>query len=743
MTNRLLIVSNRLPVTIQKRGSEFSIQDSVGGLATGLGSIYYSRNSLWLGWPGLIQKRMSQDDQDKVSEILEERQCKPVFLSESEYEKYYNGLCNKAIWPLFHYFYQYARYENSEWKAYTQVNKKFCDAVCSVAQPGDIIWVHDYQLMLLPGMIREKIPDATIGFFLHIPFPPFELFRLIPWRKEILSGLIGSDLIGFHTFEYLRYFLNNIRRILGYEHEMMQIKARNRIVKVDTFPMGIDYHRFADATTRPQVKKEIAKIRKDITKGKIILSIDRLDYTKGVPLRLRAFETLLEDHAELRENVTLILVAVPSRAHIDQYTELKHEVDHLVGKINGMYGTMSWTPVRYMYTFIPFNRLIAIYNLADLALITPLRDGMNLMAKEYLATKVNGSGMLVLSEFAGAAKELGEAILVNPNDIKEFSGAIYEGLMLSDGEKENRITSMQKRLKRYDLNRWTSDFLEELDKNKKYQERLSATWINKKSIGRICHDYDTSLSRVFFLDYDGTLVPIAITPELAKPDQEIYQILTDMIKDPRNHVVIISGRDRQILDTWFGSLPIGLISEHGVWIKEAGNEWEMNISVSRDWKTDIKPILEVYADRTPGSFVEEKEYSLAWHYRNSDPGLARVRVIELREDLIFRTKNLNLNLLEGHMVLEIKNTEINKGLAVQRWIKNGGFDFIFAAGDDRTDEDVFSVLSSEAYTIKVGPNPSLAQFSVRSVDQMRDVLKRCFCRNLYNINLPNNLIMDV
>ncbi|MFH0968188.1 MAG: bifunctional alpha,alpha-trehalose-phosphate synthase (UDP-forming)/trehalose-phosphatase, partial [Methanobacteriota archaeon] len=561
-----------------------------------------------------------------------------------------------------------------------------------------------------------------------IPFPPFELFRLIPWGKEILSGLVGADLIGFHTFEYLNYFLNNIRRILGYEHEMMRIKAGTRVVKVDTFPMGIDYQKFADATEKPQVKKEIAKIRKDITKGKIILSIDRLDYTKGVPLRLRAFEMLLKEHAELQGEVTLILVAVPSRTQIDQYADLKHEVDHLVGKINGMYGTMSWTPVRYMYTFIPFNRLIAIYNLADLALITPLRDGMNLMAKEYLATKVNVSGMLVLSEFAGAAKELGEAILVNPNDIREFSTAIYEGLMLSEEEKKKRLLTMQKRLRRYDLKRWTSDFLEVLDKNKKYQDLLSATWMDTNSISRLCKDYDNASSRILFLDYDGTLVPLAKTPELAQPDTEIYQILEDMIRDPRNHVVIISGRDRQILDAWFGALPIGLISEHGIWIKEPGKDWEMNISVSGDWKDEIRPILEVHVDRTPGSFVEEKEYSLAWHFRNSDPGLAGIRAIELREDLILRTKNLNLNLLEGNKVLEIKNSEINKGIAVQRWMKDKVCDFIFAVGDDQTDEDIFFVLSSYAYTIKVGCNPSLAQYSVRSVDQVRNLLKKCFSK---------------
>jgi len=721
--NRLLIVSNRLPVTVHKRGGDLHFQQSVGGLATGLGSTYVNRPSLWLGWPGVSSKSLSSGDKKRITEKFRDIQCQPVFLSEYEIEKYYTGFCNRAIWPLFHYFSHYAVYDPSSWKVYAKVNKKFCDAVCAVAEPDDVIWIHDYHLMLLPGLLRERMPDAAIGFFLHIPFPQYELFRLLPWRKEILSGLIGADLIGFHTFEYVTYFLNTVRRILGYEQEMTRIKAGDRMVKVDTFPMGIDYRRFAGAVKDPVVEKEIARIRHFVTTGKIILSVDRLDYTKGVPLRLMAFDALLEEHPELKEKVTMILIAVPSRTRIDRYAELKHEVDQLVGRINGRHGTMYWTPIRYLYKSLPFCKLVALYNIADLALITPLRDGMNLMAKEYLAAKGEGTGMIVLSEFAGAAKELGEAILVDPNNISEFSSAIHRGLTLPDEEKMKRLKAMQEHLRRYDLDRWTSDFLSVLESHKDYQRVLAARFMDARAIRNLHDDYRAASTRLLFLDYDGTLVPLAETPEQAYPDGEILKILDTLSGDPRNTVVIISGRERSVLERWFGALDVGLIAEHGIWNRDRGGAWEMTRAVTKEWKKEIRPILEVYVDRTPGSFVEEKEYSLAWHFRNADPGLSGTRSFELREDLMLRTKNLHLALLEGDKVVEVKNADIHKGTAVQHWLRRGTHDFIFAIGDDRTDEDLFAAVPSDAWTIKVGPDPSRAAYSVRSVNGVRGLLK--------------------
>jgi trehalose 6-phosphate synthase/phosphatase len=721
--NRLLIVSNRLPVTVQKRGGELHLSLSVGGLATGLGSIYRQHNAVWLGWPGIAGRNLSAPDREIISQRLSEIRCEPVYLSDQEFDWYYNGFCNKAVWPLFHYFPHYAVYDPAFWKGYIRVNRKFCDAVCAIARPGDRIWVHDYQLMLLPGMLREKLPDATIGYFLHIPFPQYEIFRLIPWRKEILEGLMGADLIGFHTFEYATYFFNCVRRILGYEQEMTWIKAGDRQVRVDTFPMGIDYEKFSLHAGDPDVKKEALRIRKSLVSEKILLSMDRLDYSKGVPLRLKAFDRLLDIHPELKEKVTLVLVAVPSRTRIEQYAELRHEVEHLVGRINGNHGTMCWTPVRYLFKSLPFSRLLALYSIADLALVSPVRDGMNLMAKEYIAAKTGDNGMLVLSEFAGAARELGEAILVNPNNTDEFAGAIYQGLVLPEPERQARVKAMQERLRRYDLDRWTTDFLDVLERTKAFQQMLAARFMDARSIRKLTGEYRRASRRVLFLDYDGTLVPIAKTPQEAGPDEEILAILSRLSQEPGTDVVIISGRDRPVLERWFGAMDLGLIAEHGIWIRERGGEWEMPRIVSKEWKDEIRPILERYTDRTPGTFVEEKEYSLAWHYRRAEPGLARIRAGELREDLMLRTKSLRLAVLEGSKVFEVKSADVHKGAAVQHWLKKYAYDFIFAAGDDRTDEDVFAAVPPDAVTFKVGINPSRARYSIRTVGEIRDLFR--------------------
>jgi len=393
--NRLLIVSNRLPVNVIKKQEELQIKPSIGGLATGLGSFYKSYKSTWVGWPGVKTEDIRGREKDVESELKKEN-CYPVFLSKNNIENYYHGFCNKTIWPLFHYLVQYTRYDNNLWKSYKEVNESFCEAVCKVAEQGDIIWIHDYQLMLLPELIRERKPDATIGFFLHIPFPSYEIFRLLPWRNEIMDGLLGADLVGFHTYGYARHFLESVSRLTGYEQSFGQITAGNRAIKADIFPMGIDYKRFSDAANDSDVQKEIKKIQKKIGERKLILSFDRLDYTKGIPQRLESYDLFLENNQEYKEKVTFIMVAVPSRTGIDQYRQLKRQVDELAGKINGKHATVGWTPIWYLYRTLPFSTLLALYNASDVALITPARDGMNLIAKEFIATKNDGKGVLIL-----------------------------------------------------------------------------------------------------------------------------------------------------------------------------------------------------------------------------------------------------------------------------------------------------------------------------------------------------------
>lgn len=723
--NRLLIVSNRLPISISRKNGDIHLQRSVGGLATGVGSFYKSYESLWIGWPGINVQKKQDDERDRIVDVLQKEQCHPVFLSPYDIKHYYDGFCNNTLWPLLHYFNHFAEYNPKTWQVYQRVNEKFCDAVMEVVRPDDIIWVHDYHLMLLPQMLRERLPDAEIGYFHHIPFPSYEVFRHLPWRKEILSGLLGADLIGFHTYGYVRHFLSSVRRLLGYEHSFGEVRTGTRVVRTDLFPMGIDYQRFADAAGSTPVQKEIARIRQMYGKRKIILSFDRLDYTKGIPLRLEAFDALLEKKPEYRGAVSLVLVAVPSRTGVDSYQALKKQIDELVGRINGKYGTTDWTPVSYFYNFLPFDTLVAFYSAADVALVTPLRDGMNLMAKEYVATRTDGTGVLILSEMAGAAEELGEAIIVNPNDQDAVIEAIEAALAMPEKEQIERNRTMQKRLMRYDIEHWVGDFLTRLGDARAVQVERSEQIITPDIREELVADYATGEDRLLLLDYDGTLVPFAAKPQKAVPDDATRKLLEPLSRAPGNEVVVISGRDRYTLDAWFGAMDIGLIAEHGVWIKERSGEWRMSEALSDEWKAEIYPLLELYTDRTPGAFIEEKDYSLVWHYRRTEPLLGAQRAKDLKDDLLHLTSNLNVGVMEGNKVIEIKNNVVNKGRAALNWVTQRAWDFILAIGDDRTDEDLFEVLPPEAYSIKVGLAPSRARFNLVEQRDVLPLLWRC------------------
>lgn len=718
---RLLIVSNRLPVSITKKAGKLEIRRSVGGLATGLSSFYKTYESIWIGWPGTTLKEKKEEKAIK-KELVKEG-CYPVFLSKREVENYYFGFSNKTVWPLFHYFPMYTSYKNSFWESYKAVNEAFCDAIVKIAKPNDAIWIHDYHLMLLPSLLREKLPKATIGFFLHIPFPSFEVFRLFPQRRKILRGLLGADLIGFHMYDYAQYFLDSVRRLLGYEHVFGQITKEDRVITVDAFPMGIDYEKFSTAANDAKVHKEIKKIRKKLGDRKIILSVDRLDYTKGIPQRLEAFDHFLEKYPKYKKKVTLILVAVPSREGIENYMALKKQLDGLVGGVNGKHGTLGWSPVWYLYRCLDFSSLVALYKIADIALVTPLRDGMNLVAKEFIATKTNAKGVLILSEMAGAVNELWESVVINANNKEEMVDAIKEALDMPEEEQIRRNKVMQKRLSRYNVTRWAHEFMDKLSNVKKVQQNLCVKMLTDAVRKKFIKEYSRSKKRLILLDYDGTLVQFAERPEEAKPDKELFRLFEALAKQKKNELVIISGRDKETLEKWFGHLDVGLIAEHGVWLKEKGGSWEMIEPLSNEWKAKLRPILELYVDRTPGSFIEEKEFSLVWHYRNANPVLAKIRTKELKAAILHLTANLNLGILEGSKVVEIKNISVSKGRAALKWVAKQNWGFILAAGDDYTDEDTFSMLPETAYSVKVGLVPSKAKFNLNSVSELRVLLK--------------------
>ncbi|MEQ9620118.1 MAG: bifunctional alpha,alpha-trehalose-phosphate synthase (UDP-forming)/trehalose-phosphatase [Deltaproteobacteria bacterium] len=722
--SKLIIVSNRLPVTVKKSRGKFKFQPSVGGLVTGIGSLDMGKEQIWAGWPGItFSGYKSKVDTKKLREMLVAESYYPVLLSKNDIENYYHGFCNEIIWPLFHYFVQYAIYEKKFWESYRKVNETFSNAVLEVAGNDDVIWIHDYHLMMLPDLIRKRLPGAKIGFFLHIPFPSSEIFRLIPWCGEILKGLLGADLIGFHTFDYARHFLESVRRVLGYEHTLGQLTLGDHAVRVDTFPMGIDFEKFSSAPEDPEVQAIISRLRDDIKEDyKVILSIDRLDYTKGIPERLRAFDLFLKKYPKYSGKVIFIVVAVPSRTEVKHYQQLKSEVDNLTGKINGQHGKIGWVPIWYMYRSFDFNDLSALYSIADILFLTPLRDGMNLVAKEYVAARTNEDGVLILGEMAGTAKELGEAVIINPNDLEGTADSLNTALTMPVGEQRRRMKSMRVRLKRYDVKRWAHDFMERMKQIKAVQSHLVSKGLSSGNRKKLIGDFKKSKKSLLLIDYDGTLMDFNERPERVIPDKELKKILASLSGRKGTNLVIISGRDRHTLDKWVGDVSRSLVAEHGVWIREK-NGWNTIDTLSDEWKEEIKPILEVFVDRTPGSFVEEKDYSLVWHFRRVDPALAIIRVGELKDVLLHITSNLNVGVLEGNKVIEVKDTSVNKGRAAKHWMSKAKWDFILSVGDDMTDEDIFEAMPSGAYSIKVGFGPTKARFSLPSVSEVRRLLK--------------------
>jgi trehalose 6-phosphate synthase/phosphatase len=729
--DRLIIASNRLPVKIFNEAGVLKLEASAGGLATGLKSYHKGNNSVWLGWPGIGAS--TAIEKKEITKMLANEQCIPIFLEDELIENYYDGFSNATLWPLFHYFTEYTSFKEVYWHAYVKVNEMFADEIIKNASKGDTVWVHDYQLLLVPNLVKSKRPDIRIGFFLHIPFPSYEVFRILPWREEILHGVLGADLIGFHTYDYARHFISSVKRLLGCDIDFNTISLENRQVYVDVFPMGIDFDKFYEKSLEIQSRpiqerskehQDIDRFLLDTPERKIIFSSDRLDYTKGIPERLKAYKKFLEDHPEFKEQVSLVLQVVPSRVDVEQYQNLKSEIDELISSINGEFGTLNWNPIIYFYRSLPFDNLIELFSSSEIALLTPLRDGMNLVAKEFIATKNNQRGVLILSEMAGATKELGEAILVNPNNINDVAEAIYKALTMKIEDQTSAIQSMQKRIKRYNVHKWASEFVTMLDKTVEKQAIHQARKVSDELIDRLSKMYHNSTKKLLFLDYDGTLQRFFNNPEDAKPDKELLELLDTIKADVNADLVLISGRDKNTLNNWFGNKGISLIAEHGVWFKVNDSEWiERNQSAS-NWKESIRPILESYVDRTPGSLIEEKSHSLVWHYRKSDIELGILRALELTTDISTLIINQDLEILEGSKVIEIKVAGINKGSAAIDYMQGGIYDFIIAIGDDWTDEYLFKELPDKSITIKVGTARSEAKYYVDNYQEVRQLLNK-------------------
>ncbi|HET9594565.1 MAG TPA: bifunctional alpha,alpha-trehalose-phosphate synthase (UDP-forming)/trehalose-phosphatase [Anaeromyxobacteraceae bacterium] len=716
---RLLIVSNRLPVTVKAAAAGIAVERSNGGLATGMKGPHERLGGLWIGWPGALDG-LSSDARDEVDRCLGEMRLVEVPLTPAEVAGYYEGYSNTVLWPLFHYAAARLPQAVRDFDVYETVNARFADVVATCHEPGDLVWVHDYQLMLVPRMLRERVPDARIGFFLHIPFPSSEIFRLLPRRERLLDGLLGADLVGFHTAAYVRHFASSVLRLVGAPTEVDRIRWNDREVRLGVFPMGIDAAKLSALASSPEVKALVDGHRAG--GERLLVGIDRLDYTKGIERRLLAFEALLQRHPDLRGRVRLVQVAVPSRESVEAYRELRQEVDATVGRIQGEFATSSWSPIHYLHRNLQLEEIVALYRSADVLLVTPLRDGMNLVAKEFVASRPDEDGVLVLSELAGAAAELSEALLVNPYDVEGASEVFYRALTMPPEERRMRMAILRQRVMTYDVHWWARTFVARLERvagTAAVSPGLSTTAEVRSAVERA----RAAPRLAVLIDYDGTLVPLAPTPDLAVPDADLLALLRRLAASAGTEVHVVSGRKRSTLERWLGSLPLGLHAEHSFWTRLPGGEWTAAEIPISEWRDPVLAILRDFAERTPGSLIEEKTAGFAWHYRTADPEFGAAQAKELSLHLAALLSNVPVEILPGDRVLEVRPHGIHKGRAVAQVLSHSEpGTLVLAMGDDRTDEDLFAALPDGSVAVHVGPSASRAPIRVRDVPAARALL---------------------
>jgi trehalose 6-phosphate synthase/phosphatase len=721
--HRLLIVSNRLPVRAQMTVDGVRMVPSSGGLATGLRSCHERSESLWFGWPGDVSAATTTQ-REQLDEHLHERRIVPVELTGNQVDSYYHGFANRVLWPAFHYLIDRVPSDACGWDGYREVNEVFAEVVAREYRTNDTIWVHDYQLMLLPALLRERLPHARIGFFLHIPFPSSEVFRILPRRHEILNGLLGADLVGFHTFAYMRHFVTSLLHVDGIEPDIDRVRTGDREVRLGVFPMGVDAAAFSDLAADADVRARVEAIRRDAGGRRIVLGIDRLDYTKGIPRRLEALERLLERDPDLRDSMRYIQVAVPSRGEVDSYRRFRRQVEERVGHINGAYGTLRSLPVHFVHQSVSPGDLVALYCAADVMLVTPLRDGMNLVAKEFVASRVDEDGVLVLSEFAGAAAELNGAITVNPYDIEGMADGIHRALSMSLEERHARMRALRRRVVEYDVHAWAGAFMQHLGLLRPFEHHTAVVRPDPSLPSTLAAEQRTMKLRLL-LDYDGTLVPLARSPELAAPDEELLLLLERLAASPGIQTDIVSGRSHETLAQWFGNLPVSLWAEHGFWHRSRpGEAWQAAIALAPDWMERVRPILEQFAISTPGSQVEVKSASIAWHYRGASREFGARQAHELRMLLGDLLSNQPLEVLEGKKVIEIRWRGVGKGQVAQRvQAETRPGTVIVAIGDDRTDEELFRALPPSSLTVAVGRTWTSAKFRLEDHRAVRRILR--------------------
>lgn len=719
--SKRIFISNRLPFTVNSKDQ--SLTRGSGGLVSALLGVSLDEPFFWLGFE--TDPRVANALRTRSDEITPNLRCHPVLLAKDVYEKYYDGISNDLIWPLFHYETHLSHFNRTNWEHYRRANQTMADEILKVAQESDTVWIHDFHFLLLPQMLKEKNPSLKVGFFLHIPFPSVEIFRQLPVREEILKSLTSADLVGFHEHSYLRHFLMSMKAFLGIDSTLFKADIGQHTLHLGVYPISIDTEEYQRKASSQDVEN-LCQSYRESTRGFQILGVDRLDYTKGLELKLRGFQRALQKYPELVGNVSLLQVAVPTRQKVPFYAKIKKNLDQLVGAINGEFGTPEHVPVRYIFNSIPEETLLALYRRADATLVTSKRDGMNLVAMEYvMAQDIRHPGVLILSEFAGAASLLPDALIINPWDPDVIADSIFQAFHMSSEEKRQRLNNSQDTLLRYSASKWAQGFLGDLEQTTPEKDLACLPLANDPNLWPAKLQISLQAKKIrLILDYDGTLAPLRPRPELALLDTEVRDILSALNEEIE--VFIVSGRPRQFLDAQFGEMPFTLVAEHGAFYRLAGQKWQSRVSSNvHTWYDEVDRVMSAYSEKVPRSFVERKEAGVVWHYRQSPPDFAEFQAKKLDDELNTCLGNEAVTISMGAKIVEAKANECNKG-SFLRWLMQSSFrdtSYYICIGDDRTDEDMFKILGEKGLSIKVGMEYTTASYRISRQEDVPVVLK--------------------
>ncbi|ANJ28807.1 hypothetical protein ATC03_08025 [Agromyces aureus] len=718
----MIVVSNRLPVDyVEQPDGSAGWRSSPGGLVTALEPVMRAADGAWIGWAGVADREFDPFENDGISII-------PVPLSESELEEYYEGFSNDTLWPLYHDVIAPPTYHREWWDAYVRVNRRFAEAAARAASDGAVVWVQDYQLQLVPKMLRESRPDLVIGFFNHIPFPAYGIYSQLPWRRQVIDGLLGADVIGFQRTADAGNFSRAVRRLHGYPTRGNVIEVPNeprpgdeadmRRVVARAFPISIDAEGFEEIARRPDVQARAREIRESLGNPEtVMLGVDRLDYTKGIRHRMKAFGELLRDGRIAVQDATLVQVASPSRERVETYRQLRDEIELTVGRLNGDYATLGHQAIAYLHHGYPREEMVALYLAADVMLVTALRDGMNLVAKEYVACRFDNDGVLVLSEFAGASDELRQAVLVNPHDIEGLKDAIIEAVRMPRRERSRRMRALRRRVRENDVAKWSASFL----------ETLTGSGIIKAGLTDQLRDAVAELATterlLVALDFDGTIAPLVEHPHDARATERAVAAIERLVALPDTRVALVSGRALDSLAE-VASPPEGVLlsGSHGVELKLDSGPITLDLRDAELLKlAQLTRVVEEVVAAHPGARVEHKPAGLALHTRGLASTAATAAQLDARERVAAQLDGITVR--SGKSVLEFSVRSTDKGESFTRMRQHAGATGAIYLGDDVTDEDAFAALEGEDLGVKVGQGKSIAPYRVRNPDDVAELLE--------------------